>query len=97
MPTEHTSPSGCFNRTGLRNAAATPAVTYRSNRPEAPGKQIDHVLFRHPSGGSVSVTTKLHFEEEVALADGRTMFASDHFGVEARIDFASPSRRSQPI
>jgi endonuclease/exonuclease/phosphatase family metal-dependent hydrolase len=72
-----------MGRTVLRNATAAPAATYRSRRPEAPGQQIDHVLVRQVSGGSVSITTKLHFEDKVELADGRSMFASDHFGVEA--------------
>jgi endonuclease/exonuclease/phosphatase family metal-dependent hydrolase len=85
VPADHPMLAAFMGRTKLRNAAAAPAATYRSLRPEAPGQQIDHVLFRQASGGSVSITTKLHFEDKVELADGRRMFVSDHFGVEAKL------------
>ncbi|HEY8760857.1 MAG TPA: endonuclease/exonuclease/phosphatase family protein [Candidatus Dormibacteraeota bacterium] len=94
VPADHPMLAEFMSRTGLRNAAATPAATYRSLNPEVSGQQIDHVFFRHPPGASVSTTTKLHFEEKVALADGRTMYASDHFGVEAGIDLLPASALS---
>jgi hypothetical protein len=86
-----------MSRTWLRNAAVTPTATNRSLRPEVPGRQIDHAFFRNPLDASVSTATKLHFEEKVALDDGRTICASEHFGVEASIDFELPDRRSQTV
>ena len=86
-----------MKRTGLRNtAAARPAVTYRTTRPEAPGQQIDHVFFRPSAADRVTVDSTLHFEAEVAMPDGRTRFASDHFGVEARLDLESIDRPLAP-
>ena len=79
-----------MERAGLRSAAAgTPAATYRTTKPEAPGQQIDHVFFRPSPGDSFTVDSKLHFEDEVRLPDGGTRYASDHFGVEARLEPAS--------
>jgi hypothetical protein len=92
VPAAHPMLAEFLSRTGLRPTAGAAAATYRSSNPDDPDQQIDHILFRAPPAGSVNVTTKLHFEEAVKMAGGRTLFASDHFGVEATIEYEPPSR-----
>ena len=79
-------------RTGLLSTVAAAAATYRSLSPGAPTHQIDHVFVRPPTGRSVRLTTRLLFEEAVAVPGGRPMFVSDHFGLEVRIDREGPGR-----
>ena len=48
-------------------------------------RRIDHILYRHPSGGELRVDARYRFTDPLRLADGRTMRASDHLAVEATI------------
>lgn len=87
VPAAHPMLAEFMSRTDLHNSAETAAATYRSIRPDAPDQQIDHILYRPPQGASIAATSKLHFEEELPVTGGRTLFASDHFGVEAALEY----------
>lgn len=88
IPAAHPMLDRFRQRTGLRNAQTEPSPTYRSPDPSQPGQQIDHILYRFGAGADATVTTRLRFEAEVPLADGRLHYPSDHFGVEADFEIA---------
>jgi len=69
-------------RTGLRDAFdGRGARTWRPAPTEGPQNDIDHVLVRGP----VEVSARLCFQDDVRLADGRTMPISDHLGISASL------------
>jgi endonuclease/exonuclease/phosphatase family metal-dependent hydrolase len=48
---------------------------------------IDYVFVRAPEGGSCSITSRIVFDKDVVLENGRRAPLSDHFGIQAAIRF----------
>jgi endonuclease/exonuclease/phosphatase family metal-dependent hydrolase len=72
-----------IERTGLRPVPTGP--TYRPT-PGYPDPHVfDHVLVR---GCGLRVTAQTVLHEPAPLPDGRSLYVSDHYGVEATIGFA---------
>jgi endonuclease/exonuclease/phosphatase family metal-dependent hydrolase len=69
---------------GLRDVlAGDTRPTYRPTArfPDPPA--LDHVLVRSTADRTVTAQARLVFQDEVPLADGRTAYLSDHYGIEA--------------
>jgi endonuclease/exonuclease/phosphatase family metal-dependent hydrolase len=76
-----------LGRAGLTDVLAGRAgPTYRPTPRFSASKAIDHVLVR-PSPGSQFVTdARPVFQERVSLRNGRSLYLSDHYGIEARLE-----------
>jgi endonuclease/exonuclease/phosphatase family metal-dependent hydrolase len=68
---------------GLRDARAGDAEpTYRPTPRFPAPPALDHVLLR-PGGTALAAETRLVFQAPVPLPDGRKVYLSDHYGIEA--------------
>jgi endonuclease/exonuclease/phosphatase family metal-dependent hydrolase len=66
-----------------------PEPTYRcpSYWPDRYVQALDHVLVRPPSGSSAQANAHLVFRDKTRLVDGKLAYLSDHFGIEAHIEY----------
>jgi endonuclease/exonuclease/phosphatase family metal-dependent hydrolase len=72
--------------TGLRDVlAGATEPTYRPTPEYSDTKAIDQMLVRMPASREPTADARLVFREAVRLADGRTAFLSDHYGIAAEI------------
>lgn len=75
--------------TGLRDVlAGDTRPTYRPTPRLRTVPAIDHVLVRPSRSHRVVADAKLAFEEAVVLPDNRSIYLSDHYGIESRIQLA---------
>jgi endonuclease/exonuclease/phosphatase family metal-dependent hydrolase len=74
-------------RADLRDLLAGRAEpTYRPT-PKVPESQaIDHILVRPSRCHELAGTARLVFQGQVVLAGGRSVYLSDHYGIEAQIE-----------
>ena len=75
--------------TGLRDVmAGDTRPTYRPTPRLRTVPAIDHLLVRPSPSHRVVAHAKLAFEEPVLLPDNRSVYLSDHYGIESRIELA---------
>jgi endonuclease/exonuclease/phosphatase family metal-dependent hydrolase len=73
--------------TGLRDVmAGDTRPTYRPTPRLRTVPAIDHLLVRQSPSHMIVADTKLAFEEAVLLPDGRSVYLSDHYGIESSLD-----------
>ena len=74
--------AGLLTATGLHDARAGDTdPTFRPTDEWPDPAALDHVLLRP----GMTARTALVFQDPVPLADGRTVYLSDHYGIEAEI------------
>jgi endonuclease/exonuclease/phosphatase family metal-dependent hydrolase len=75
--------------TGLRDVmAGDTRPTYRPTPRLRTIRAIDHLLVRSSPSQKVLAHAKLAFEEPVLLPDNRSVYLSDHYGIESLIELA---------
>jgi len=83
-----------LHATGLRDAfdgAREPTGRWDLG-PEAPPQAIDHVLVGVPDGWRSTASARIVFREPVRLVSGELGHLSDHYGIEADLQWARESR-----
>jgi len=60
--------------------------TYRPTPRLRTTRAIDHLLVRPSASHRVVAHTKLAFEEPILLPDNRSVYLSDHYGIEGQIE-----------
>jgi endonuclease/exonuclease/phosphatase family metal-dependent hydrolase len=71
---------------GLRDAlAGNTEPTYRPTAEFPSPPAFDHVLVRSAPGRELTARARLVLQDAVALADGRSVYLSDHYGIEAEL------------
>ncbi len=76
-------------KAGLRDVlAGDRRPTYRPTRKIRTELALDHVLVRPTPSQEMAVEAKLVFQDRMSLPGGRAVHLSDHFGIEASIQFS---------
>lgn len=69
--------------TGLRDAlAGNTEPTYRPTPSFPSPPAFDHVFVRSAPGAELAARSRLVFRDAVSMPDGRSMYLSDHYGIE---------------
>lgn len=87
LPRDSPALAGFRERAGLRDPmAGDTRPTYRPTPRFPAPPAFDHVLLRPAPGREPAARCRLVFEDEtVPLPDGRRVFLSDHYGIEAEL------------
>jgi endonuclease/exonuclease/phosphatase family metal-dependent hydrolase len=76
-----------LSRAGLTDVFAGRAEpSYRPTPRFSPSQAIDHVLVRPSLGHQFVTDARLVFQERVSPPDGQSIYLSDHYGIEARLE-----------
>lgn len=78
--------AGFLAAAGLRDAmAGDPRPTYRPTPRFPAPPAFDHVLLRSAPGRTLSAACRLVLEHDTVAVDGRAVYLSDHYGIEATL------------
>lgn len=84
LPRESELLAAFVTTAGLRDLrAGDREPTYRPTPVFPTPPALDHVLVRAAPGRPLTGQTRLVFREAVSLGDGRSVYLSDHYGIEA--------------
>lgn len=73
---------------GLRDVlAGDPSTTFRPTPRWPSPPALDQVLVREPADRPVAARARVVLRDAVRVADGRELFLSDHYGIEASLSF----------
>jgi endonuclease/exonuclease/phosphatase (EEP) superfamily protein YafD len=73
-------------RSGLRDVlAGDPRPTFRPTPRIPTSRALDHVLVRHSQAQNLAVEADLVFEEPIPMPCGRSVYLSDHYGIEVLV------------
>lgn len=83
LPRESAVLTAFAGTAGLRDVlAGDTSPTYRPTPSWPHPPALDHVLVRSAAGQELTARARLVFQDAVTLADGRSVYLSDHYGIE---------------